>query len=376
VSAERRSRFYLKEFLVFTILTITAISDPWTIAIYTLPITATLIYFSVIPGSKTAKKGMLLLLAMLSFVLSKTNAFGLVSFLPPNELDIKTRFKIIFVHRNLESLQNNFKVFQNSFKEVFISNEFIQMGQFQNVFFLTLICSATYVVIKYAIDGFTQKVQFSHAPVYASVSIAATFFAFLVGPTAGLKGSQWLVALPYAVFILITLRRKSLSRHEVKSRWLLIGTMWVFVYSSINIFNSSFDLSTIDEKTSSVVQFANREKQIYGFGSYWGTNANVIALETEGKVKIRPIRFDHESKRLIFQGRPATLDSWYSIDDLPRGESEIFFLISRDEEECQSLLVCKTIIAAQFGEPLRVAHLSDMVMMIYDVEILRNSWSH
>jgi hypothetical protein len=372
LSAETRSRYFYKEVGVLIVLAFTSISDPWTIAVFTLPLIAALAYLIGISRKKRINNATILAATLACFAISKTNLFGLVSFIPPNELDVRTRLKILIVHRNWESLVYNFGVFKKTIKEIFIPNVFIENGLIEGGIFLALSIS---LILVFAIFSLRQKgneTNYSIVVLFAVVSITATFFAFLIGPTAGSGGSRWLINIPYLLFLVIVLGAG--KRDVVKSaKYLVVFAMWIVVFSSLSIFRMNLGVSTADEKTQMVIDFLEKEHQVYGFGPYWGTNANVIALATDGERVIRPIRFDSANSKIIFFGRPATSESWYTDADLPDDTPEVFFLLAIDDEECATLPICRKIVIEEFGTPLRTAVGTEMVMLVYDIETIRKT---
>ena len=370
LSAETKSRYFYKEASVLIILAFTSISDPWTIAVFTLPLIAAFVYLIGISRKISIDNATILAATFACFAISKTNLFSLASFIPPNELDVRIRLKILIVHKNWESLIYNFGVFKNTIKEIFIPNKFIENRLIEGGILLALSISLIWVLAIFSLRQKRNQRNYSLVALFAVVSISATFVAFLIGPTAGSGGSRWLINIPYLLFILIVLGTG--KRDVIKStKYLVAFATWIVIFSSINIFSVNLGLSTADEKTQMVINFLEKEDQVYGFGPYWGTNANIIALATDGKRVIRPIRFDKANRRVNFGGRPATSDTWYTDADIPDDTSEVFFLLAIDDEECTTLPTCRNIVIEEFGTPLRIAVDTEMVMLVYNIETIK-----
>src|SRR5690606_13741088 len=84
-------------------------------------------------------------------------------------------------------------------------------------------------------------------------------------------------------------------------------------------------------QTARILDELQAQGLTYGYGSYWGAAANAVTALSQGEVVIRPISFDATSGRAYADWRPQSSRRWYSADDMPTGQREVFVLISTDD---------------------------------------------
>lgn len=108
--------------------------------------------------------------------------------------------------------------------------------------------------------------------------------------------------------------------------------------------------------------FLRRNGLSYGYGPYWGTEANAVAWVTHGEVTIRPVVFDVRTRRFIPKA-VQTLQAWYAPRPPP-----VFLIVGAAPGACGGS--CPAAAMAQFGAPDRTLRYRDLAVLVYDRAIV------
>jgi hypothetical protein len=120
------------------------------------------------------------------------------------------------------------------------------------------------------------------------------------------------------------------------------------------------------EEALSLAAYLQAQGLHYGFGPFWGTQANAVSWLSGDAVRIRPVGFDPVDGHVAPRGA-ETSPLWYQPGDAPPGIGEMFVIVMRDEENCRDVAVCRAGVIAQFGPPARTLTREGQTIFV---------WSH
>jgi hypothetical protein len=118
--------------------------------------------------------------------------------------------------------------------------------------------------------------------------------------------------------------------------------------------------------TAQLVAFLSQNALSYGYGPYWGAQANAVTAITGGKITIRPVIFSPATGEITRQIRAQSSPAWLSPADFPKAQTNFFVLIAADGEQCANPALCLRGVAAQLGAPMRVLHYGVATIMVFD----------
>jgi hypothetical protein len=118
------------------------------------------------------------------------------------------------------------------------------------------------------------------------------------------------------------------------------------------------------EGTDDLIAFLSAHGLHYGFGAYFGTQANAVTWLSGGAVTIRPIAFDETTGR-ISRRRDQTSPLWYTDGDAPGDVDRMFIAIGPGEENCFNPALCLAGVTAQFGTPDETLHDGTLDVLVY-----------
>jgi hypothetical protein len=107
--------------------------------------------------------------------------------------------------------------------------------------------------------------------------------------------------------------------------------------------------------------FLSAHNLVYGYGTYWNSNALIMDWASGGRVLIRPVSFQSGQVRR----RPAETSSfWYLPADEPAGLQKRFMIVQNDGEECPEVTDCVAMATHQFGPPSEsLVHKGAMILI-------------
>ena len=103
----------------------------------------------------------------------------------------------------------------------------------------------------------------------------------------------------------------------------------------------------------------------YGYGPYWGSQANAVTWLTNEAVTIRPVAFDRKDGH-IFRRGPQTSPLWYLASDVPPGLDKAFVIVADPDNECPKIDICQTGIVKQFGAPQEILTYARLTIYVWD----------
>ena len=347
--------------LLFLLITAGGLSDPWMLPSYTLPIGLVGIAY-IFQGASSQDKvaGFFLALAMaISILLVKTQAFGLLDFLPQMEFSIG----------NWEAIRSNFTFLVKDLGRLLNiipghdSSEWIRSNASLIIVF-SLYASGIWFAIHNTVNGPIR--DFFYLTIFSFGGIS---LALLISSTAATDNSaRFLINILYLIAISIAV---SLERN-----WNAIPVILRFISATIAVMFVVTGLLSTQHLLSrpglyvkvtrhqALLEYLKEHKLNYGYGAYWGTAANALTALSNSEIKVRPIQFDHTLGTPVFGRRPETSKHWYTIEDLPPDQSTFFVIVSHDVEECPVPRICREGLISKYGPPenlLRYKHYEILV---------------
>ncbi len=351
--------------LLLLILIAGAVSDPWMVAAYNLPImlVSVILYFVPVKKIKRIDCVKLFLVAFVSILAVKTKLFGTLSFLPPMEFHmgswdtIKNNFS--FLIRNLGGMLDVFP-----FRE---SNDFIYAAISLLIVGLLLIANTVKAIRSGAIN---EKLIFVFA-LCSFFSIGGICAAYSIGSIEATSiTARFLVNCMYlsVIGLGVLLDRQweqSSTTHKIVSSSTIIFFFLAGITSNFQAWKAP-GFAVKGGGTIELLDFLQKNNLSYGYGPYWGAHANAVTAASGSKVRIRPVVFDNATGMMIAGTRPESSRHWYLPDDAPVDQTEYFVLVRRDGEECVDMSLCFAGLEKQFGSPVRQLQYSDAIILVWD----------
>lgn len=358
-----KTRHWLLLGIIFLIQLAGGLSDPWLVAAYTLP--ATLVAVALILKSETPWErkecAWLFVVMASSILLIKSSIFGLLDFLP----------KIYFSIGSWETINSNAVYFIKDLgglvnlapgiRSNFFTSAFISLAVFLGLF----IVSARHAIT----EGISTRSLAFFA--LTLLSTGGIFLAFLItnSPAADYS-ARFLINIPYLFAVAIAISfEKNWRRTSTLVRLSMISVASLFIVAG---FVSNVDylkkpgFSIKPSGAHELMTFLSNHGLTYGYGSYWGAEANAITLLSKSKIKVRPVEFDKSSGRLVFGKRFETSKRWYSADDADHNQKTFFVVLSSEDKGCLIVQTCIDELTRWYGEPTKVLSHANSQILVWD----------
>jgi hypothetical protein len=351
--------------LLLLILIAGAVSDPWMVAAYNLPImlVSAILYFMPTLKIKRMDCAKLFLVALVSILAVKTKLFRTLSFLPSMEFHVGSwetiKNNVSFLIKNLGGMLDILP-----FRE---SNEFIYAA-----ISLLIIVSLLIVNVGKAIRSsvINEKSIFIFV-LFSFFSIGGISLAYSIGSIEATSiTARFLVNCMYSSVIgLGVLVDRHWEKSSITSQTISFSVIALFLLAGIT---SNFQawrapgFALKDGGTIELLNFLQKNNLSYGYGPYWGAHANAVTAASGSKVRIRPVVFDNTTGMMIAGTRPESSKHWYLPDDAPVDQKEYFVLVRRDVEECVDINLCIAGLEKQFGPAVKQLKYSDATILVWD----------
>jgi hypothetical protein len=355
----------LKLIAVLAILIAGAVSDPWMVAAYNLPIALVGIVFLMFPSASINRADglKLLLVSVVSIASVKSKMFGMLDFVPSlhfvpaNWVTINSN--TIFLIKDLGGLLNIIP-FQKS-------NDFLP-AILTLVVILSLLIFSVFKAVKSDYQVNTSDIAFI---CFTIVSIGGIVLAFVISDIAAMDySSRFLVnciyLIPIGLGVLVEHNWPGSSKIE---RTICTSVIVLFGLSGIvsnfqTWRNPGFAFK--DKGALALIKYLKINNLSYGYGPYWGSNANAVTALSKGEVVIRPVVFNKNTGMMIVRTRAESSRRWYSEEDFPPNQKQFFVFVTSDFEECADVNVCISGLAKQFGNPVRALKYENATIMVWD----------
>lgn len=349
---------------VLAILMAGSVSDPWMVAAYDLPLALVGVAALLLPsaGVGRADAFKLLLISLVSIVAVKTTLFGALGFLPVMEFhrgDWATiSGNLDFLIRDLGGLLNISPLHQGNERVPAILSLIV---------ILTLL---TFCLSRAAKSVRTMTPAKAVFVVFASLSTGAIVLAFVISKVAAADHSaRFLINAVYLILISLGfLIETNWPKSSIVEKSLGVLVAFLFVLSGIVSNLQSWRLpgfSFRDTGTGALIEFLKSNDLSYGYGPYWGSNANAVTAASRSEVVIRPVVFDKSEGTMIVGNRAESSRRWYVAEDYPPDQKSFFVFVVSDDEECADLKVCLNGLARQFGEPARTLSYQKATILVW-----------
>ncbi len=100
----------------------------------------------------------------------------------------------------------------------------------------------------------------------------------------------------------------------------------------------------------------------YGYGGFWGAQANAVGWVSEGRVLVRPVA---AADGRIVPRFAQTFPWWYEAEDVPAGQDQFFFVAAPDVELCPDAAACVAVAERQWGRADRTLRYGDVPVLVW-----------
>lgn len=355
--------------LLLLLLTSGAVSDPWMLASYNLPILLVGLWFMARPTEVISRNQSLKLITVagISIVAVKTKLFGTLSFLPSMHFVVgewsTLNSNSVYLIKDLGGLLNiipfsGANAFLPSLLTVAVVGAVLLFSIFKNI----------------RSWSYTNPATIAHFS-FTLFSVGGIISAFVITSVEAMDYSaRFLISSAYLIVITIgVLAERNWGNAGKSYRYVLVLILSLFFTSSlVSNFNyiSNRDFKFKDTDVLGTISFLKENGLTYGYGPYWGSNANAVSAASMSRILIRPVVFNKNNGMMIVGNRPASSKRWYTDEDIPAGVNEFFVIVKSDGEECPDINICLTGLAKQFGQPIRSIKRDDSTILVWNHKLL------
>ncbi len=360
-----RTRKSINLLLIFLLLAAGAVSDPWMIAAYNLPILLVSVAMCFIPALSIRRIECvkLFLVALLSILAVKTKLFGALSFLPSVDFHLGSWAIIknngLFLMKNMGGMLDIFP-----------------LHNADDLFYAAMSILAVVTLLLFNIVKASRSKLAANTPIIvitlcSAFSIGGIALAYVIGgiEATGIT-ARFLLNCFYLISIgLVVLIDRNWQRSSSPGRIVSVSVMLLFLAAGISSNWQAWQIAGFaikDGGTNAIVDFLRKEKLSYGYGPYWGAHANAVTAASGFTIRIRPVVFDKTNGSMLAGIRPESSKHWYSTNDAPIGQKEYFVFVRSDGEECADMNICIEGLNHQFGNPVRQLKYQDATILIWD----------
>jgi len=335
--------------LLTFVLFVGAVSDPWMIPAFNLPIMLVSILLCFMPGYKRDFNYIKPFLASsVSLLLAKTKLFGVLGFLPSVEFSPGGWHTIsnnaLYLVKDLGGLLNLFPFeYGNAFMPALLSLAII----------IGLIAALLFGMAPYRLRA--EKCDIIYY-LFSIVSILGISSAFIVtGVQAGDYSARFVINCAYLLVISVgVLAEYRLQKSGAIVKYMLVVIAGMFVISGLSG-NIRYLIQTgfkhRDVGVADTLSLLKEHGLNYGYGSYWDSHANAITAASLSQIRVRPVTFDINNGT-ISGGRSQTSRRWFTDEDIPENQDRFFVIVNAGGQECPHVDVCLVGLRKQFGQPV------------------------
>jgi hypothetical protein len=351
--------------LLLLILIAGAVSDPWMVAAYNLPIMLVSAILCFIPTLKIKRMdcAKLFLVALVSILAVKTKLFRTLTFLPSMEFHVGSwdtiKNNFLFLIKNLGGMLDVLPFLE--------SNDFVYAAISLLIIVSLLIANIVKAIRSNVIN---EKSIFIFA-LCSFFSIGGISLAYAIGSIEATSiTARFLVNCMYlSVIGLGVLLDRQWEQSSTTIRIVSFSVITLFLLAGVTSNFQAWKAPGFAVKgggTIELLDFLQKNNLSYGYGPYWGAHANAVTAASDSKVRIRPVVFDNTTGMMIAGTRPESSKHWYLPDDAPVDQKEYFVLVRRDVEECVDINLCIAGLEKQFGSPVKRLKYSDATILVWD----------
>ncbi len=347
---------------------IAAVSDPWAGPAIALPL---ICVSAAVAGLNWRSRrgrcryaGALCAATAMAFLAARTRLFGVLYFLPPSGFTFTSAAGLIL---NVGWMFRAVATMFNIVPHTNIDN--VPANVFDFLAFATILISAITLTVKVLRQAPIAQQLVGGT---AIVSIAGISGAFVLGQWNLSAGSndmyvgRFFPNLYYlGVLLAVTAATQNWHRLHVTIRMALVTYGLLYIASGLasypRLWTGQAPIRTASNITD-LGAFLAENGLTYGYGPYWGSDANAMNWMTGGRVTIRPVSFDPYQ---VGSNHPEASKLWFLPDDEPAGTPETFLVINDDGENCPSVTACVATAIKQFGTPSRRLTYENSVVLVW-----------
>lgn len=356
--------------LLFFVLVCGAISDPWMLPAFNLPILLLGLISLGMPGIGIDKSHSLklILASGLSILAVETKLLGFLHFLPDVEFALADWPTIMlnfgFVFRSLGGLLN--------LVPFSAMNDFLP-GLISIVILLVLLVSSLIAYLHSAARITSNPVLLAFL-VVVFFSIGGTALAAIVSSVEGTDNTaRFLINIAYlfivTVAILIELNWDRSSQFRRSSAGAIFGLFVVSSFISASTLMADYE-GVVTLQVEPIVSELRANQLEYGYGSYWDpAPANAITAASNFEILVRPVTFNSASCEVEFR-RAESSRRWYLDGDIPEGTRELFIMLDFNQQPCANGSDFEVGLLAQFGEAIRSFEFGGVKVLVWDHKLI------
>lgn len=122
-----------------------------------------------------------------------------------------------------------------------------------------------------------------------------------------------------------------------------------------------------DTQARELAGFLGANGLTYGYGGFWGAQANAIGWVSAGRVVVRPVV---TADGRIVPRFAQTFPWWYEAEDVPTRQGSFFFVAAPDAELCPDAASCVALAERQWGRADRVLQYGDVPVLVWGRPLL------
>ena len=337
--------------LVLWLLAAGSVSDPWMMTAYDLPLLLYCAVAGLLPSPTARAMRWLAVIALAAILLVRTHMLWTMRFLPSASPNLASLHMMAanasYLVKDLGGLLN------------------IVPTERMNDMLPALLSLAGAGVAGFAAwraarqAGMMQEVVPRFFFAMASLSTLLTVAAFvLLNITQGDYSGRFLINVLYLflIFVVVAIARgwRQMGWWQKSATGLFMGLFLVCgLITTAPVWGApGFAMQT--NGAEEIIGLLQANGLTYGYGPYWGAEANVVTALSSGRNIIRPVTFDPKTGWLRPQiSHAASAPAWLTVQDVPPGQREFFVYVASDGEECPDPALCIAGLTAQFGPPER-----------------------
>lgn len=145
------------------------------------------------------------------------------------------------------------------------------------------------------------------------------------------------------------------------------GLVWCGLFMLTGLLSAPRDWlrlwpETKDAQVRGLAEFLEANGLAYGYGGFWGAQANAIGWVSVGRVVVRPVV---AADGRIVPRFAQTFAWWYEAEDVPVGQDGFFFVAAPDAELCPDAASCVALAERQWGRADRALQYGDVPVLVW-----------
>lgn len=337
ININTNKRLYRSLFSCVIIL-IAAVSDPWLMAAYGLPV---MLHSLVVDIKQKQNRFMPSLFLFLSLIIYFSQFIQKCLGVPVAHFHIAD-FTVI---------KSNIYWYIYSIGGM-VNMSYHDSDVYKLISFLIFITLGTYGILRLYSSG-RKEVSF-----LMMMSVAGISGAYILGlPEKQYYSARFLVNVIY-IYYIISFFMIALDR-KIRCFY-FIAVIFVSISSIIgHVRNSSDNLVLAAEQQ---LRFMEENNLKYGFGPYWSGNPNVVTWLSKSDIDFNPIIFRADDGYMDW----ATPHAQSFRDNIKPKKKSTFIMISSDGESCKDIDICIRGVKEQYGNPDKIIRYHDSFFYVYD----------